>query len=73
MSVLPIAMLSGPISSWSIVDFLILIVILAACCGITIAALKYFEVTIPPVVIYIFWIVVVAVVAIFAIRLIASM
>ena len=68
-----LALWQGPASSWGLADYLILVVVIAACIGITIAALRFFEVVIPPVVVYIFWIVVVAFVAIVAIRLITSM
>ncbi len=68
-----LALWQGPVSSWGLADILVLAVIICACVAIAIAAIKFFEIRIPPVVVYIFWIVVVACVAIFAIRLIASM
>ncbi len=56
-----------------IVEILILIVIIAACVGIMFIALRVFGVTIPPWAIQIFWICVCAVVAILAIRFVASL
>ena len=60
-------------TTWSFVDIVVAIVIVAACIGIMYVALRVFGVTIPPWVIQIFWIVVVAVVAILAIRFVASL
>ncbi len=62
-----------PIQSWGLVEILIAVVIIAACVGIVYVALRVFGVTIPPWVVQIFWIVVVAIVAIFAIRFVASL
>ncbi len=67
------ALWERPIGAWGIVDVLKLIVVIAACIGIVYVALRVFGVTIPPWVVQIFWIVVAAFVAIFAINLIASM
>ncbi len=61
------------ISTWGVGDFLIAIVVLAACFGIAYLALQYFGVTIPAIVYRIFWIVVIAVVAILAIRFVLSL
>lgn len=61
------------IQTWGFGDFLIAIVIIAACFGIAYLALQYFEVTIPPVIIKIFWITVVAIVAIIGIRFVLSL
>lgn len=61
------------VGTWGVTDFLIAVVIIAACVGITIVALRYFGVIIPQIVIYIFWICVVAFVAIIAIRFVASL
>ncbi len=63
----------APLVGWSMVDILVAIVIIAAAVGIMYAALNFFGITIPPVIIYIFWIVVIACVAILAIRFVASM
>lgn len=60
-------------STWTFVDIMVAIVIVAACIGIMYVALRVFGVTIPPWVIQIFWICVVAVVAILAIRFVASL
>jgi hypothetical protein len=62
-----------PIQQWSFVEILILIIIVAACIGILFIALQVFGITIPDWAIKIFWIVVVAFVAIMAIRLVAGM
>lgn len=61
------------VATWGIVDFIKAVVIIAAILGIAYLALQYFEVTIPPILIKIFWIVVVCLVALVAINLIASM
>jgi|GEM_PF-6483284 hypothetical protein len=58
---------------YSIVQLLIIVIIIAACIGIMFVALRQFGVTIPPFIITIFWIVVCAFVAIFAIRFVMSM
>lgn len=63
----------APIQAWSIADFLIAVVIVAAAVGILYLALQYFGIAIPPVIIKIFWIVIVACVAILAIRFVASL
>jgi hypothetical protein len=67
------ALLEGGWRAWGFVDFLILIVIIAACVALMYIALRQFGVTIPPWVIQVFWICVVAVVVIFAIRFVASL
>lgn len=61
------------LAGWSLQSLIIAIVIIAAAVGVMIVALKVFEVSIPPWVVKIFWIVLVAFVAIFAIRLLFSM
>ncbi len=68
-----LALFSGPIATWSLVDFIIAIIIIAGCVGILYVFLGVAGVQIPPWVIRVFWIVVACVVCIFAIRLIASM
>jgi hypothetical protein len=60
-------------AGWGLVDIIIAIIIIAAAIGIMYVALRVFGVAIPPWVVQIFWIVVVAFVAIFAIRLLFSM
>ena len=68
-----LAIFDGPLRGWGFVDFLVLIVIIAACVAIMYVALRQFGIAIPPWVIQIFWIVVVACVAIFAIRFVATL
>lgn len=58
---------------WGIGHVLIAIIVIAAVVGITYAALKEFGVAIPAVVIKIFWIVVVAALAILAIKFLLSL
>lgn len=60
------------IGEWTIVQVLIAIIVIAAAVGIMYAALQYFGVAIPPIVVRIFWIVVIAVVAIVAIKFIVG-
>jgi hypothetical protein len=60
-------------TQWSIGDLLIAVIIIAACIGIVYVALRVFGVSIPAWAVQIFWIVVVACVAIFAIRLVLSL
>ena len=60
------------IGAWGLSDILIAIVVIAAVVAIVYAALNYFGMTIPPVVVKIFWIVVIAVLAILAIKFIIS-
>jgi hypothetical protein len=57
----------------SITEWLVWIVIVAACVGIMYVALRVFGVAIPEWALKIFWICVVAVVAILAIRFVASL
>ncbi len=68
-----LAMWEGGIRTWSLVDLLVLIVIVAACVALMYVALRQFGVSIPAWVVQVFWIVIVAFVVIFAIRLVASM
>lgn len=58
---------------WTIGEVLIAIVILAACIGIVYVALRQFGIAIPGWVVQIFWIVVVAVVAVVAIKFLLSL
>jgi hypothetical protein len=58
---------------WGFVDWLRAVVIVAACIGIVLIALKVFGIEIPGWAIQIFWIVVVAVVALAAISIVSSM
>lgn len=57
----------------SVTQILIAIVIIAACVALAYVAMRHFEVTPPAWAIKVFWIVVVAIVVIFAIRLVASL
>jgi hypothetical protein len=59
--------------TWGFVEWLKAIVIIAACIGIVLVALRVFGVTIPEWAVKIFWIVVVAIVALAAISIVASM
>ncbi len=61
------------LKGWSIADILVMIIVIAACVGIMYVALKVFGVGIPEWAVHIFWIVVVAFVAIVAIRFILSL
>lgn len=54
-------------------QLLIYAVVIAACLGIVFLAMGHFGVRVPPVVMNIFWIVLIAFVAIVAIRLVLSM
>lgn len=68
-----LALLAGPAAGWGLVDILILIVIIAACVALVYAALQQFGIAIPPAVTRIFWIVVIAVLVILAIKFVASL
>lgn len=61
------------IRAWSFGDMAIAIVIIAAVIALVFVALRQFNVTIPAWVVQVFWIVVVAVVVIFAIKLVLSL
>jgi hypothetical protein len=63
----------APVGAWGIGEWIIAIIVIAACVGVMYVALNYFGVQIPPWAIRIFWIVVVACVAVFAVRLMLSM
>jgi hypothetical protein len=67
------ALFVGPIGGWGIVDLLVFVVIIAACVALVYIALRQFNVAIPAWVVQVFWVVVVAFVVIFAIRLVAGM
>ena len=72
MSTCLAALAAGP-GGWGLVDILIVVVIVAACVALVYVALQYFGIAIPPAVTRIFWIVVVAVLVILAIKFIASL
>jgi hypothetical protein len=60
-------------AAWGIIDWIKLIIIVAACVGIMYVALNYFGVTIPGWAVKIFWIVIVCIVALVAINIIAGL
>lgn len=60
---------NGPVGTWGFADF----ILLAAMIAIMIVALQYFGVSFPPAIVRIFWICVVAFVAIVGIRYLASL
>lgn len=68
-----LALFQGPIQTWGIGDFLIAVVIVCGAVAVAYIACKAMGVMPPPWLIQIFWIVLIVVVAIFAIRLILSM
>lgn len=61
------------VASWGVVEIAIAIVIIAAIVALVYVALRQFGVSIPAWVQNVFWIVVVAFVIIFAIRIVAGM
>ncbi len=67
------ALFNGPMAAWGFGDILIFIVIIAACVALVYVALNQFGVSIPPWVMQVFWICVVAVVVIMAIRFVLSL
>ena len=71
MSACLAALVGGP-AGWGLVDILIVIVIVAACVALVYVALRQFGIGIPPWVIQVFWIVVVTIVVILAIRFVAG-
>ncbi len=60
-------------TAWSIADWAVFIVVVAAVVGIVAVVLRVFGVTIPEWVVKILWIVLGAVIAVLAIRLVASL
>ncbi len=61
------------VAGWDIGHILIIVIIIAACIGIAVIAFRVFEVKPPPWAIQMFWVVVVAAVAIFAIRFLLTL
>jgi hypothetical protein len=61
------------IHGWGLAEFLIAIVVIAACVALMYVALRQFGIAIPAWVIQVFWIIIVALVVIFAIRFVASL
>lgn len=58
---------------WTLESILVAVVIIAAAVGIVLVALRAFGITVPPWVVQIFWICVVALVAILALRFVFSL
>ena len=73
MSTLLAAMWDRPVQSWGIVDILKLVILIAAAIAIVVIALKAFEIKIPDWAVKMFWVVVIAVCALIAINIIASL
>jgi len=61
------------VAGYSFVHILIMVIVVAACVGIALVAMRQAGIAVPPFVVQIFWIVLAAFVAIFAIRLVMSM
>ncbi len=59
--------------AWSLADIAIAIVIIGAVVALVYVALKQFNVTIPPWVVQVFWILVVCVVVVLGIRFVAGL
>lgn len=68
-----LAQFSGNFRTWSIGQWGIAIVLIAAVIAIVVVALRFFEVAIPPWAVRVFWIIIVAAVCIGAIRILMSM
>lgn len=67
------ALFAGPVAGWSIGELAIALVIVAAVVALVYIAFRQFGITIPAWVVQVFWVIVVAFVVIFAIRLVMSM
>jgi hypothetical protein len=61
------------VGDWGLTQILIAVVVVVAAVAIAWAFIKFAGVQVPPVVVYIFWIVVVAIVAIVGIKIVASL
>lgn len=70
---LPLAQITTNYGQYGILQMLIWVVIIGACCGVAYVALQQFGVKIPPALVTVLWILIVAAVAIFVIRLLAGM
>jgi hypothetical protein len=68
----PILAQARPFFGWSLGELLIAVVIIAACVALVYVALRQFEIEIPRWMIQVFRIIIVALVIIFAIRLVLS-
>lgn len=69
---LPVFAQVRPFFGWSLGEFLVAVVIIAACVALVYVALRQFNIPIPGWVVQVFWIILVAFVVIFAIRLVMS-
>jgi hypothetical protein len=63
----------GNVGTWGITEFAIAIVVIAAIVALVYVAMRQFGITIPGWIVNVFWIIVVAIVIIFAIRLVAGL
>lgn len=61
------------VAGFTIVNWIVLAIIVLACIGIALAAARQFQIPIPPFVIQVFWICVVAFLAIVAIKFLVSL
>ncbi len=68
-----LAQFGHDLRSWGIAEIAIAIVVIAAIVALVYVALRKFQLSIPDWVVQVFWIIVVAFVIIFAIRLVAGM
>lgn len=68
-----LALFNGPLTTWGIVDLLVLLVIIVACLALVRVALNRYGIVIPPWLVEVCVIVLVAVVVIVAIRFVASL
>lgn len=66
-------MILAQAAGYSFVHIIIVCIVVAACVGIALVAFRQFGIVIPQFVVYIFWIVLCAVLAIFAIRFVAGL
>lgn len=64
---------ANPLAGWSFPQMLVTIIIVAACCGIAMVAMRKFNIAVPDWAVQIFWIVLVACVAILAIRFVSTL
>jgi hypothetical protein len=68
-----LALWERPIHAWSFWDFLVLVIVIAGCLGVTYIVLQVCEVTVPPWVWKIIFIVGAVILGVWAIRFMASM
>lgn len=66
-------MILAQMAGYSLVHMLIIIIVVAACVGITIVVLRQSGITVPPFIVTIGWIILAAVVGVFAIRFVAGL